>query len=549
MRAPGPFLRVRVPWPAPVRAAAAGRPRRTPRFTCRPSAGMPSESGPCAASPVLTLAVALLAAMGCAHRPPALFDRYEMANLTRRGDHRTVAAKFAISGGEPQPGAWGEILVPENRRVPGSRLVRLSFRRIGAPDAPAVLYFTGGPGVSNLGQRPPRRLLEGRSVIEVGYRGIDSSSRLECRALREALTPEDLGAPESRATVARAFERCLAEWRAAGIDPQGYQLQDVVEDAEDVRRALGLDTVDLLASSYGTRVALHYQHLHPTSVRRVVLLGANPPGHFFWSAEDVRRGFDAYEPYFQSAHPEYAGKLRLEELFTTVLERLPPRDLLVRLDPERIRVVTFVMLFHRGSAEMVLDAYLRAYEDRNYHGLAALSAAHDLVVPRAFDWGDFFLKGLADHQPGRDYAAESSGGPGRFGSPLGALLYSPPYAPETLAFRDPPPRLEISRPTLILSGELDFSTPDRTAREELTDRFPAHVQQLTLPGHGHVGDLWRQSEALGDTVARFLAAGEVGPADAFRAAPVRFRRRVGLTHAPVAIGVAVAGSVAALLGL
>lgn len=484
---------------------------------------------------------------GCMQHGRPLFEAEEVADLTREGQHRTREARLDTLGGDDVSGEWGEILVPENRRVAGSRLLRLRFRRTGPAGAPAVFYFTGGPGVSNLGQRFPAELLRHRAVVEVGYRGMDSSTRLECRALRRVLTPDDLAAPASRAGVARAFEECLDGWRAAGIDPAGYQLADLIEDAEDVRRALGLETVDLMASSYGTRIALHYASIYPSSIRRLLLLGANPPGHFFWSAEDVRRGFEAYQPYFEREYPQYAGKLTVEELFVQVLDGLPRRDLLVHLDAERIRTVTFVMLFHRGTAELVLDAYLRAYEDGNHHGLAVLSAAHDVVVPGAFEWGDFFLKGLVDLDPLRDHAAEAAGGRGRFGSPLGALLFAPRYAPETLAFRDPPLPLNVSRPTLILSGELDFSTPDRTAREELADRFPESVRQLTVPALGHVGDFWGQGDALGAVATQFLVHGEVADPVPFRSPPVRFRRGVGLSHAPFVIAAGVAGGVIALL--
>ena len=50
-----------------------------------------------------------------------------------------------------------------------------------------------------------------------------------------------------------------------------------IDDLETVRRAAGLDTIDLLAHSYVGVVAMRYAIAHPARVRRVVLLRPAPP--------------------------------------------------------------------------------------------------------------------------------------------------------------------------------------------------------------------------------------------------------------------------------
>jgi pimeloyl-ACP methyl ester carboxylesterase len=50
-----------------------------------------------------------------------------------------------------------------------------------------------------------------------------------------------------------------------------------VDDLETVRRAAGLDNIDLLAHSYVGVVAMRYAMAHPERVRRVVLLAPAPP--------------------------------------------------------------------------------------------------------------------------------------------------------------------------------------------------------------------------------------------------------------------------------
>lgn len=50
-----------------------------------------------------------------------------------------------------------------------------------------------------------------------------------------------------------------------------------IDDLETVRRATGLDTIDLLAHSYVGVVAMRYAIAHPARVRRAVLLSPAPP--------------------------------------------------------------------------------------------------------------------------------------------------------------------------------------------------------------------------------------------------------------------------------
>ncbi|MHB8419119.1 MAG: alpha/beta hydrolase [Myxococcales bacterium] len=480
---------------------------------------------------VLAALAASVLVAGCAGALRHFFTAAELANPANEGLVRSRDATFRTAGGRRVEGVWGEILVPENRRVSDSRLIALTFRRVGAEGLPAIMQFTGGPGISNLKQRYPDELLRAYAVVEVGYRGIDSTPRLECGPLRRALVARDLEGDRAREERARAFADCLAQWRRDGIDPRGYQIADVVDDAEALRHALGLGKVRLLAQSYGTRVAETYLTRHPETIDSAVLIGANPPGHFFWSAADVHLGFAAYEPYFATAYPRYAGRLTLEALCARVLRELPPRALGLRLDPARIRAVTFPLLFHRETAAYTFDAFVRAYEDHNYVGLALLSASYGLVMPRMFAWGDFFLKGLAaDFDPARAYGAEAAvDDPDRFGSPLGDLFFAAPYASEALAFRDPPLHLDIRTPTLILAGELDFSTPTATARAELAERFPAHVTLLEAPTLGHVGDFFQEPIALARVLVDFYGSHTVPAESPFARHPIVFRKKVGLT--------------------
>ena len=129
--------------------------------------------------------------------------------------------------------------------------------------------------------------------MQVGYRGVDGSRRLDCPAFTRALRHRhrDLLSDASIREPGGAGRRTCGGCRA-GVDLAGYTLE-VVADAEAARQALDLDQVDLLSVSYGTRVAQTYARLHPQRVRRSAMLGSTRPAGSCGNRIRSRRGCNA----------------------------------------------------------------------------------------------------------------------------------------------------------------------------------------------------------------------------------------------------------------
>ena len=94
-----------------------------------------------------------------------------------------------------------------------------------------------------------------------------------------AIAPAAL-ARRQKASIRAGARLCAARLLRAGVDLAGYSMPETVDDQELARRALGYGPIDLLGGSYGTRLELIYEWRYPASLRRVVMIGANPPGHF-----------------------------------------------------------------------------------------------------------------------------------------------------------------------------------------------------------------------------------------------------------------------------
>jgi pimeloyl-ACP methyl ester carboxylesterase len=184
------------------------------------------------------------------------------------------------------PADCGTLVVPENRRVTGSRLIALPVTRVratgGKPTEP-VFRLVGGPGQSNMTFKEASRLTERHDVVLVGYRGIDGSERLQCPEVTSALQHSaDLAGAETLRRMSQAFTGCSRRLTAHGVDLKGYSLPQRVDDLEAARTALGYQRINLISSSAGTRTAMIYAWRYPTSLHRSAMIAVNPPGHFLW---------------------------------------------------------------------------------------------------------------------------------------------------------------------------------------------------------------------------------------------------------------------------
>ena len=70
----------------------------------------------------------------------------------------------------------GTILVKSDRRDINSALIEIPVKIIHSsnktPKEP-IFWLTGGPGISNMKQKPSKIILENHDFVMVGYRGVD----------------------------------------------------------------------------------------------------------------------------------------------------------------------------------------------------------------------------------------------------------------------------------------------------------------------------------------------------------------------------------------
>jgi pimeloyl-ACP methyl ester carboxylesterase len=358
-----------------------------------------------------------------------------------------------------------------------------------------VFFVVGGPGQSAIAlagtaSRLLARFGMRRDIVLVDQRGTGRSAPLSCGDEAAVLPLRDAVDPASQ--LQRAIV-CLARLQALSHgDLRHYTSSIAAADLDAVRQALGAERINLVAVSYGTRVALEYQRLFPRHVRRVVLDGVAPPDMLLpqASATDAQAAFDALlkacdrDAACRSRHPRLAEQWRA--LLASLPRELPVvhphtgRSEPLMLQPEMLQSMLRSALYAPLTAS-ALPAALQEAADGRLGALAALSSA--LGSRRGADalaLGQHFSvicsedMQLPPAQPTPDF--------GRGLAPLyEAVCAAWPRAALPPGFRDLPP---ASAAVLLLSGGIDPATPPRHG-ERVARALGPKSRHEVVPNAGH----------------------------------------------------------------
>ena len=383
----------------------------------------------------------------------------------------------------------GWLQVPESRDKPDSRVIKLwvAIARAEAAnnrEAP-ILYINGGPGVATVDYFFPHVLTnpqsktwpafrKRRDLVFFDQRGTGRSEPAFCPELDKALERVQQEAPPAREALDRskaAYAACRPKMLAQGVNLSNFNSTVTVEDAEDLRRALGFAQWTIYGISYGSLVGLEYLRRHPGSLRSAILDSLFPPNSPF-GAEQVGMTAAAYQAVQRACALDAGCRERFPDLLGTlrqVVERLDaaplPRPEGGRITGDTLRDILWMMLVRTQTVPWVPLALERA-------------AAGDEVVIRKLDalYGGID-GGFGDISPGQALAAycyEIAGGSTADSRRIAQQRHPylaahdmiPSQDDELCATWQPvrapvefhaPVRSEV--PTLLYGGEFDPATP------------------------------------------------------------------------------------------
>lgn len=359
-----------------------------------------------------------------------------------------------------------------------------------------IYYLAGGPGQSARSLLPIQRFLlrdlhRHHDLIFLDQRGTGDSHPLDCD-----FSQLDPFADLSQQTIADAYAECLEQLDA---DVRHYGTREAARDLEALRAHLNHDQINLLGTSYGTRVAQVYLRHYPERVRSMILDGVVPMelplgsehGRMLDQALSRIAQRCATTPACAEHYPTMTADL--DELRTRLqqsggIEVEVPHPRTGKPVPFSMRRETLAqtirMLSYAAHTQALLPLLLSEARDRDdFSRLASqfliiqdqvdelVSTGMEASVSCSEDWPRWaqLLPDEADTLLGD-----------RMRLQRGAICSVWPANPVVPEFHQP---VAADVPTLLLSGELDPVTPPEYA--EITARHLETSRHLVVSGQGH----------------------------------------------------------------
>ena len=426
----------------------------------------------------------------------------------------------------------GYIEVPEDREKPSGKMLKLPVHIIKSNSTnlqEPIFWLDGGPGHSNIMEGTYSEFLENHDFVMVGYRGADGSATFKSKKVSNAIKGKNhqLFSDESLDNSKVKVKEFVNELKQKGFNLSKYTMLDVIEDIEYARKALEVPKINLYSVSYGTRVALLYSYKYPNSLNRSVMVGANPPGHFMLFADKTDQILNKYDSLYKVQYPKVSIKKAMKNAFVD----MPKRWSFFRLDADKIKVATFLFIFEIDNSAMVFDAYLKAANKGDYSGLYLLQILFDVAMTKNNLWGDMLFKGFsADFEPNNNYRTllRAYDKTTILGPNISLLLWdlADGWNPSLIHEEYRKVRKSDTQ-TLIVSGNLDNSTPTDFATEKLLPTF-TNGHQVILKDYSHnMIDNYQQKQ-IKVMIANYYKTGEVDTSQ-IKYQPINFKPKKSLT--------------------
>lgn len=396
--------------------------------------------------------------------------------------------------------------VPEDRARPEARRIDLRIAWLesgssGSSQPDPVFFLAGGPGqaaseVAVVVDTALRQVRKQRDVFLIDQRGTGGSNPLSCLGADGKELPMGEDDASSEASLRDYAQRCAASLQGRA-DARFYTTTEAIADLDAVRAALGVDKVNLVGGSYGTRVAQRYAGAYPQHTRSIVIDGVIPNelvvgGDFATTFEDAIALQSAQCRKDAACSKRFPTDTRAQlRSVVDTLRRAPvsveyrdpgtnaPRQDV--LTPDSVVGLAFAFSYvpqYSSLLPLVLDEAAHG----RYAPLASLARganrSMDFQINRGMQWSVICSEDAPRyHAPAEDPAR-------LFGNEVASTFFAAcPVWPHRPAPATDAVPLRSNVPALLLSGELDPVTPPRYAAQVL--KGLRNGRALVARGQGH----------------------------------------------------------------
>ncbi|MFK8052379.1 MAG: alpha/beta hydrolase [Woeseiaceae bacterium] len=392
---------------------------------------------------------------------------------------------------------------PENPNEPDGQQIELRIALVPAlsvqPQPDPLIIFAGGPGqgaiesyLSLRGAFEPIR--QKRDVLLIDQRGTGGSNKMGCPIPDE----EIIAAGFDLEIVAAETQKCLDQLPG---DPRFYTTSLAVDDIDAVRRALGIETLNLWGGSYGTRVALHHLRKYPDSTRSVIIDGVIAADQLLGPDLSIAAEASMQQLFARCAETEscldrYGD---LNEIFDGLRSRLREQPVTITVAHPRTGEIVEQRLSHDelaglmrlSSYQPLMRALLPLMISEAYEGRYAMMAANAVSLNDGFS--DMLAMGMHNSvvcsEDAPLYVEDAAGTAAREATYMGDLQFQFlkstcdvwPQGPMDEDFHEP---VTSDIPVMLLSGEYDPVTPPANADRAMETL--SNAIHIVAPQKGHI---------------------------------------------------------------
>jgi len=208
------------------------------------------------------------------------------------------------------------LIVPENRKKPNGKTIKLPFIYVESNNPnkhkDPVLYTAGGPGASSLrGVRfiHERAFTRDRDYIAFEQRGTEFAlPRLDCFEVNDAIKESYRKGLNRDSMILQGVKACRKRLAGKGIDLDAYNTIENAADIEDLRRALNIDSINLIGISYSGGLMMTVMRNYPQHIRSVILDSALP-GFVNYEEDAVFSINEAFNRIFSNCDRDSTNKV------------------------------------------------------------------------------------------------------------------------------------------------------------------------------------------------------------------------------------------------
>jgi pimeloyl-ACP methyl ester carboxylesterase len=410
----------------------------------------------------------------------------------------------------------GTIFVPENRKKSDSRMIGVGFLRLHSkvknPAAPPVFSLPGGPGYS---------FIEGFKK-ENGKKGGFFSDIIEFAGFSDVVLVDQRGFSEHGDVLKAPYNRqknplpmaekieqdkkfaeeTTAEFAKGDIDLSGYTGIECANDVNELRHALGYESISLYAWSFGSQWSFILMRLFPETITRSVLSGVEPINNEFDMPSDVMAAIHRIWKYIDEDErfTPYLPKGGMAELARSVLQKVEQNPIVVNeymtIGPTDIPWTnpSVLLWIYNEDKALYSDWFKNRYTIRsNQKTLIGPLINSSLSVTKEREnqlWADTASRYL---------------GQSKFASLLATTdIWPTPDVGDKL--RKP---VTSNIPIIFLQGDWDLNTPVENTYE-IAPYFPnSHILIAERGGHGVFEAIKNEHEAVWFEVKEFLKTGDM----------------------------------------